>query len=286
MADVSEHPRSKLDLVQESIQLALSARWEEAVALNQDLLDRFGADEDTHNRLGKALMELGRMKEAQGHYESALEINPLNQIAKRQLARLAELRASRPAAAAAAEGALPPRFFTEEPGKTTITKFAAIPGVDATTVGPGEAVELVISEAGVVAKTARGVDLGALEPKLAQRLRQLSEGGNRYQGGVTRVEASSVAVLVREVHQAPALAGTVSFPVRKGREPEYRPYAKEALLVHDGEPIVMEDEDSELIGAPPSRGTQELGEGFEEFEEGAEDLEENEEEELEAEEEF
>ena len=79
MAEERVKPRSLY--VEEAIQAALESRWSEALAINQALLERHGVDEDTHNRLGKALTELGRLDEALEAYSSSLQINPMNLIA-------------------------------------------------------------------------------------------------------------------------------------------------------------------------------------------------------------
>lgn len=270
MADVNDHARTKVELVQEAIQMALAGRWEDAVTINRQIRERFGDDEETANRLGKALMEVGEFGEARRSYQAALEQNPLNQIAKRQLAKLSELEGRR-GAAVPGEAALPPRFFTEEPGKTTMARLTPGGHLDPSRIGPGDAVELAVGADGVSARTLRGVDLGALEPRLAQRLRQLSELGNRYQGGVVRLEPTAVQLLIREVFQTPAAAGTVAFPVRRGKEPEYRPYAKEALLARDSEPVPVDDDEAELAGGPPVRPRVALDEGFGEFEDDSDE---------------
>ncbi len=284
MSDVGDHARTKLDLVQDAVQLALSARWEEAVSVNLEIRERFGEDEETANRLGKALMETGRFEEARAAYQQALALNPLNQIAKRQLAKLDELQPGG-AAQVPREASLPPRFFTEEPGKTTITRLSPPSPIDPTQVAAGDAVELELGEGEALARTVRGVLLGSLELRLAQRLRHLTSLGNRYQGGVVRLDGGMVHLLIREVHQSQEALGTVAFTVRKGKETEYRPYAKEALLARDAEPLQIDDEDQELVGSAPVRT--ELEEGFGEFEDGDEveepvvddeDLEEDEEE--------
>ncbi len=265
MSDVGDHARTKLELVQDAVQMALSARWEEAVTANLEIQERFGEDEETANRLGKALIETGRFDEAGEAYRRALALNPLNQIAKRQLSKLDELMEGR-AAAVPGEASLPPRFFTEEPGKTTMTRLAPPDRVDPAQIAAGDSVDLDVGDGEVVAKTLRGVSLGALEPRLAQRVRHLVSLGNRYQAGVVRLEGGAVNVLIREGHQSPEAVGTVAFPVRKGREAEYRPYAKEALRARDSEPLQLDDDDQELVGTAPVRT--ELDEGFGEFEDG------------------
>ena len=83
-----EPSKPKSAYVEEAVQLAGEARWEEAVELNRYIIDSFGADEETQNRLGKALSELGKLKDAKSAYEVALKLNPMNSIAKKNAARI------------------------------------------------------------------------------------------------------------------------------------------------------------------------------------------------------
>jgi hypothetical protein len=87
------------------------------------------------------------------------------------------------------------------------------------------------------------------------------------------VDATGVQIILREVYQAPELAGTISFPVRKAREINYRPYAKEAVIPRDDLPHRAEDEDEDPLVAAPDTATEELDEGFTEFEEPVEEAE-------------
>ncbi|MHB1500396.1 MAG: tetratricopeptide repeat protein [Candidatus Dormibacteria bacterium] len=268
VADFIEHQKPKVEAVEEAIQLALAFRWAEAEAANRDLLERFGPDADALNRLGKSLMELGRLREAQEAYRKTLEISPSNQIARRQLAKLEETDLE-PAVPSSGLAGLDANFFTEEPGKTVITRLVSdcegAPGA----VLPGDPAQLVIQSGGVLVKSSRGAELGTLEPRLAQRLVRLTQGGNRYAGAVTHVDQAGIQVIVREMFQAEAMAGTVSFPSRKGRESDYRPYAKEAARSRDADPVVSldEEDDEELVSARPSRLGADVEDGFTEFSE-------------------
>ena len=100
----TEHVKPRGLYVEEAIAAALESRWADAVAINEAVIERHGADEETYNRLGKAKSELGNLQEALSAYQSSLELNPLNPIAQKQVRRIAlllEVRA-RPAAPAGA----------------------------------------------------------------------------------------------------------------------------------------------------------------------------------------
>ena len=73
---------------EQAIQLAIESKWEEAATLNRSILEALPEDVDTWNRLGKSLLELGRFREAHDAYARSIELDPVNQIAKRNLERL------------------------------------------------------------------------------------------------------------------------------------------------------------------------------------------------------
>jgi hypothetical protein len=112
---------------------------------------------------------------------------------------------------------------------------------------PGDVAELRVEGDGIVAETVRGVRLGVLEAKLARRLIKFIQGGNRYQAGVTACDGGQVRVIVRETYQDPKFAGKPSFPMKRQRAAEFRPYAKESLIPR-GEIGVFSDEDEEESG--------------------------------------
>src|SRR2546428_165752 len=146
-------------------------------------------------------------------------------------------------------------LFVEEMGKTVITTVDSPPKVDiCSKVAAGDVAELRIEGDGVMAETSRGVRLGLLEAKLARRLIKFMRGGNRYQAGVTSCDGNTVKLIVRETYQDPHFAGKPSFPMRRKREVEFRPYAKESLLARDSKVFAGEEEEEEetLAEAPAS----------------------------------
>lgn len=216
--------------VEEAIQQALESRWGDALATNQALIERHGPDEDTYNRVGKALTELGRLDEALEAYSSALKLNQLNLIAQKNVRKLMALLESKGTVASAAQ-TIDVELFTEEPGKSALAVLSPPAQAVAVAVAPGDAVELSVDGSTLRAKTARGVTLGEVEPKLSRRLIPLMATGNRYTAAVARVDDQEIEIIVREVYQAPENTHTTSFPLSKSaRRDEFRPYAKDSLL--------------------------------------------------------
>jgi tetratricopeptide (TPR) repeat protein len=240
-----ENLKPKSQYIDEAVQLAIGGKWQEAVDLNQFIIDKFGADEESHNRLGKALTELGRLDDAKSSYETALRLNPLNPIARKNTAKLETLLQTKDSL----RGGLAKvdlNLFVEEMGKTVVTSLDDVADADiCSKVVAGDVAELRVEGDGIVAETVRGVRLGAVEPKLARRLIKFMQTGNRYQAGVTSCEDSSVKLIIRETYQDPRNAGKPSFPMRRKREVEFRPYAKESLIPRDVDGFDDEAEDGE-----------------------------------------
>ncbi|HEX4213072.1 MAG TPA: tetratricopeptide repeat protein [Candidatus Dormibacteraeota bacterium] len=235
--------------VEEAVQLAAEAQWEEAIELNKFMIETFGPDEACHNRIGKALTELGRLEEAKVAYDKALALNPQNLVARKNTQRLENLmKAHQGVRAGAVKVDL--NLFVEEMGKTTTTNLRSTDVDVCSKIAPGDVAELRVEGDGVEVDTIRGVRIGALEAKLARRLLKFIQGGNRYQAGVTSCDAGVVKVIVREVYQDPKFAGKPSFPITRKRDVEFRPYAREALVTRDSRPFISDDDDDDSDNEP------------------------------------
>ena len=101
---------------EKAIQLAMQNRWEEAADLNRQMLELFPNDVDTLNRLGKALLELGRYAESLEAYQQAARLDPGSKIAEKNIQRLTKLIEEE--APALPPTPLDPRLFIEESGRT------------------------------------------------------------------------------------------------------------------------------------------------------------------------
>ncbi|HLZ94429.1 MAG TPA: tetratricopeptide repeat protein [Candidatus Dormibacteraeota bacterium] len=265
-----EHLKPRSQYAEDAVQLAIAGKWEEAVKLNKFIVESFGADEETQNRLGKALSELGKLKEAKAAYEAALKLNPMNSIAKRNAARINALLHQKEGLKVGGTR-VDLNLFVEEMGKTVITTVESPPPDICSKVAAGDVAELKIEGDGISAETSRGVRLGLLEAKLARRLIKFMNGGNRYQAGITSCEGSTVKLIVRETYQDPRFAGKPSFPMKRKREVEFRPYTKESLLAREVEVFAEDEEESTLVEGAPS-ADEDMEEGMHAVEDEAEPL--------------
>ena len=230
-----ESSRLRRQRVEQAIQLALESRWKEAAAINRSLLSMFPSDVDAFNRLGKALMELGEYADARLAYQRALEMEPANSIARKNLERL-EVRAKTATAQAEGSRKIDPALFIAETGKTGVVTLRTVSPEALGRLTEGDTVELKPQNNTLAVVTPDGEYVGQIEPKLGLRLLRLMEAGNRYVTAVTSL--SEQRVIIREIYQHPSQQGRPSFPAT-GTEP-VRPYVKDRLVRRD----IDEDEES------------------------------------------
>lgn len=227
-------------LPERAIALAMENRWSEAADVNRKIIELYPNDADAYNRLGKALLEMGRYRDALATYQRAVELDPNNVIARKNVERLAHLAEKAPEPAAEPAVTAPrergparinPTMFIEETGKTGVTTLIN-PGkpeelIDLTA---GDHVELRVNDGTLEVYDEHGHYVGQVEPRLAKRLISLIEGGNRYTAAVTQVADSSISIIIREIYQHPSQRGKLSFPPKALPTGAYRPYMREGAL--------------------------------------------------------
>lgn len=260
-----ERARKQRQLTEDAIKFARESRWEEAVAVNRELLESAPRDASTYNRLGKALSEIGSYAEAKQAYSEALALDPTNSIARKNLERLAllgdEVHPTRSAER------IDPRLFIEETGKTGFTTLVDVaPAEVRARLTAGDQVYLHQDGRALQVRNGAGETIGRVEPRLANRLLKFIEGGNQYAAGITDLDDGTIRIIIRETFQHPSQLGRVSFPpqVGAGTGDTVRPYIKDSILRYGRE---EEDEESEDDGeyVEGDESTEELAES--EFEE-------------------
>ena len=217
---------------QQAIHLAMQGQWEEAATVNRAIIAVFPNDVDAYNRLGKALTEFGRYSEAREAYSKALELDSLNSIAQKNLARLATLGEG-DAVQAKGGKKLSPQMFISETGKTEITVLTRPAAEAAARTTAGDEVFLRRHNNTLVVESSQGEYLGEVEPKLGMRLIKLMEGGNQYAAAIATLKQDDVRVIIKETFQHPSQAGKLSFPPTAGKA--FRPYTKQGLVRRDAE---------------------------------------------------
>ncbi|MBA2520367.1 MAG: tetratricopeptide repeat protein [Chloroflexia bacterium] len=245
---------TRRQMIEAARQAGLTNQWDEAISLNQQLIERMPRDAEAHNRLGRAFLALGRHAEATDAYSDALRADPANLIARRNLQRLETIRhRGDPALAAAgtpaadAEAEVTPRrsVFIEEVGKTWVDELVNPPAIDVLVdVYPATELELNMEGNRLIVTTRDGRRLGEIEAKTAERVIELMTRGNRYEAYSLGLSAQSLRVILREVFHDPAQADTFSFP----RQITSRAYLRERDLLRqrdEADFFFSDDEDEE-----------------------------------------
>lgn len=233
-----EKARLRQELSKQAIDLALQGRWEEAEAINRNILEQFPADAETYNRLGRALTELEDFDGAKEAYLKALELVPDNAIAKRNLARLTSLSESMVALTNKSQKALASKgqarraaldLFITEMGKAAVVSLHNMASSDVLAkMAFGDQVHLEVKGQKLIVRSEDGDYLGQVEPRQGLRLVQLIHGGNEYDAAILNAEEDRAQVVIKEIYQHPSQAGRPSFPVKA--EEHLRTRIKESLL--------------------------------------------------------
>lgn len=205
--------RVRRQLTQEAIDLAMRGQWEEAVVVNREIIESFPTDADAYNRLGRALTELGRYREAREAYNRALELDPWNTIARKNLNRLALLR-DEAVVPQPARHQIAPQLFVGEVGKSGVVSLEGLaPRETLARLVAGDELFLRVRGERLLVEDHPGNYIGEVEPRHSLRLIRLIAGGNQYAAAIASLGDKEVKVAIRETFQHPSQAGKLSFPV-------------------------------------------------------------------------
>jgi len=240
------HQRSK-----QAIDLAMQGRWRDAVAVNRVLIDNYPDDVSAYNRLGRAFMEMGEFSQASAAYQRAMQLDPYNTIARKNLKRLSRLQEV--GGGLEDNSSVDPQHFIEETGKAGVVSLRNLgtPEIVARMVA-GDKVYLKVEEASLMVESGQGEYIGEVDAKTAQRLVKLMAGGNEYSAVVVSSTEDSASIIIRETYQHPSQMGILSFPAKDFKSP--RPYISDRAIHREAE-IEYEEEDEEPDTAEPEFAT-------------------------------
>ena len=226
-----DRDKYRKDLGKRAVALAMHGKWEQAAAVNRSIVRDFPDDLEAYNRLGKALSELGRNREAKAAFETVLQRSRHNSIAKKNLARLTKL-ADDASPRVTKRAGRSVHAFIEESGKagvTTLTKPA--PTSVLLELTPGDLVQLSVTGRALTVTDESGAYIGRVEPRVGSRIARLIKGGNRYEATVTSAEGQRLDIIIRETYKSPSQMSVVSFPLRGSAE--YGGYLPSQVVADD-----------------------------------------------------
>ncbi|OGD72003.1 hypothetical protein A3A84_02415 [Candidatus Collierbacteria bacterium RIFCSPLOWO2_01_FULL_50_23] len=192
-----------------AITAALTARWDDAININQEILVNNPHDTSALNRLGIAYLKTKQPGNAKKMFLKVLDLDPFNSIAKTNLKKAS------------------PKFskdydnttllsnhtfsFIEEPGKSKVIPLNNLgePNVVAT-LYTGLEVELKIA-ARKVKVASNDKYIGCLPDDISVHLIRLVKAGYKYQTLIKSADTNSIQVYIKEVKNSKRLKGTPSF---------------------------------------------------------------------------
>ena len=214
MKDITIMEESKAviykNLVMDATQFALKGDWKKAISTNKEILSLNKLDVQALNRIGKAQLELGKLKDSKKSYTKALQIDPLNTIARRNLKELEQMKDAKTLQGKAQNksnleklvrndiliqtAARSAEFIIDKPNSRAIQNL--VPGV-----------ELLIqaSDSGVEITNSRKVALGTIEPRSALRLKTCIEGGSQFEVIFKDFFGHSGVIQILEIYREPSI---------------------------------------------------------------------------------
>jgi len=187
-----------------AIALAMQGQWREAAAVNKDIIESFPNDVEAHNRLGRACLNLGEYSQAREAYSRALELDPYNAITKKNLQRLSYLKDARVSSESESHKVGPQHFIKEIGRAGEVYLYDMAPKEVLARILAGDTVNIRIDAPNLIVENMRGEYLGRVDPRHAQRIIKLIEGGNKYTAAVVSSTGDMLLIIIREVYQDPA----------------------------------------------------------------------------------
>lgn len=200
-------------LHQQAISAALACNWEEALKINQTIIEVDPKNVDALNRIARAYFELGNLKEARKHYESALKQDPYNQIAAKFLKRIDTFsKKGEKMVLPHNSSQISSDLFIEEPGKTKLVNLLKVAEPQKLSLlSSGILVNLVVKNRGISITDPDNEYLGVLPDDLSHRLIRLIRGGNKYQAIIKTIKTNGLSIMVREVFRSARFRNQPSF---------------------------------------------------------------------------
>lgn len=227
------------NLQSEAIGAALSANWEEALRLNQLIIENCPNDVNALNRIGRACFELGNLTDSKKYFETAIKCDPYNQIAIKFIQRIATFDKNGKKNLGKGNHTSTPcidnDLFIEEPGKTKLISLLKVAEPQKLSLlCPGSQANLVIKNRGIAVTNQDGEYLGVLPDDLSHHLIRLMHGGNKYRVLIKTIKVNGLSILIHEVYRSTRFKNQASFLDNM-----------DANLTYSSDHIVVPDDESD-----------------------------------------
>ena len=203
------------DLSQQAINAALSYNWENAISINEKIIEENENDIDALNRLAYAYIQIGKIEKAKKNYRKVLSLDQYNFIAQKNLNRINSMpKGSKVFPQSCKNINLSPSLFIEEPGKTkTVSLTHIAPASIISKLHIGETVMLRAKKHSIEVRDQSKNYLGAIPDDIAFRLIRFLKAGNSYLINIKNVQKNCLAVFIREIKRGKRFLNQPTFLV-------------------------------------------------------------------------
>lgn len=252
--------RNKAELLEAALEQSERGLWSESVESNQAIVELDPNDVSAHNRLGRSLTKLGRLRDALQAYQRAVDVDPANAIALRNSARLQGVLENLEADEVPPANSSDIRAdnFVMETGRSAVLALEDLsPADQIATILPGDTLELRADGPYLRLYTLAGDPVGVVPARSAHRLIELLAAGNEYSADVVTASVDGVQVLIRETYRSPETRGKLPFPAVTRQAPETRAALRATLAttLEDefvSDPDIDEDDTDDTDGSRTS----------------------------------
>lgn len=234
-----------------AIEAALSCQWEKAIEINLQITAEEPENVDCLNRLARAYFELGQYSQSKKNYQQALNLDPYNVIAQKNLKKIGMFQKGNglPNGNKQPIANIFPSMFIEEPGYTKVVSLIKVAEPQKlVTFVAGQEVNLVVKNRGISVTDINKNYLGALPDDTAHHLIKLIKGGNKYQVFIKSIKLNGLTILIREIFRSKRFKNQASF-LNEGKAISYSSHHLPFITDNDKEDG-PETEDQAIMDEP------------------------------------
>lgn len=203
-----------LNTTKDAIDAALSKDWQKAISINLNLLKENKDDINTLSRLAHAYIQTGKIAEAVKIYKKILVLDKYNNIAQKNLEKLASLpktlkKVSLPHVS---PGQTSPCLFIEEPGKTkSVNLVNPAPAGILSQLNAATEVFFHTKKHTIEIRSENKTYLGALPDDFSFKLLRFLKAGYEYKIYVKSSTKNDICVFIQETKRAKRYKSQPSF---------------------------------------------------------------------------
>lgn len=205
-------------LAKKAINAALKADWQKAVELNTEILDKKPKDIDAKLRLGRAYIQLKKHKKAKRLFSQVLKLDPINQVAKRNLENIENKKVD-----SNNNSKFDPKSVIMEPGTTTEISFEiSAKKYDESDFSPGEEVFIKTKKKSIdfYKQNKKKVMIGTLDaPDIVKKFNLACDKKSKLTARFVKGKGKIINLLIK-----------CSTPIFRSEKQDVRPYLKKGSI--------------------------------------------------------